>query len=175
MGDCIHNLRCALDHIAYALVLANNGEPTIRTMFPIYDLPHVYSEQVKTRLAGVAEKPAAFINSVQPYHRGHLHPNHTGTMPWVLDKLENIDKHRRLALLGVIGVVRKYTFIDDRGKPRARRNRNDHLAGMVSISVAHFEHRTLFGAAVALVIHAGGGNIGVTEHLLHFRQIRAVL
>ena len=41
-------------------------------------------------------------------------------------------------------------------------------------SVPHLEHWALFRAAVALVVHARGGNIGVTEHLLHFRQIRAV-
>lgn len=41
--------------------------------------------------------------------------------------------------------------------------------------IPHLEHGTLFRAAVALVIHARGGNVGVTEHLLHLRQIRAVL
>ena len=30
-------------------------------------------------------------------------------------------------------------------------------------------------AAVALIVQAGGGDVGVTEHLLHFRQIRAML
>lgn len=42
-------------------------------------------------------------------------------------------------------------------------------------SVAHFEHRTLFRAAVALIVHPGGGDIGMAEHLLHLRQIRAVI
>lgn len=37
------------------------------------------------------------------------------------------------------------------------------------------EHETLPRGAVALVIHARGGNVGVTEHLLHLRQIRAVI
>jgi hypothetical protein len=41
-------------------------------------------------------------------------------------------------------------------------------------SVAHLEHRTLFREAIALVVEASGGNIGVAEHLLDFREIRAV-
>ena len=36
-GDVIHNLRSALDHLAYQLVLVNGATPTRQTCFPIFD------------------------------------------------------------------------------------------------------------------------------------------
>lgn len=35
-------------------------------------------------------------------------------------------------------------------------------------SVAQFEHGTVFGATVVLILHTGGGDVGMTEHLLHY-------
>src|SRR6267378_798859 len=35
LGDCLHNLRSALDHIAWQLVLANGEKPGRDTAFPI--------------------------------------------------------------------------------------------------------------------------------------------
>ena len=43
------------------------------------------------------------------------------------------------------------------------------------ISVPYLEDRTALWAAVTLVVQAGGGNVGMAEHLLHFRQICTVL
>src|SRR5260370_16394428 len=36
-GDVIHNLRSALDHLAYQLVLVNGSTPSKQTAFPIWD------------------------------------------------------------------------------------------------------------------------------------------
>jgi len=35
VGDCLHNLRSALDHLAYQLVRVSGGTPNIHTQFPI--------------------------------------------------------------------------------------------------------------------------------------------
>jgi hypothetical protein len=35
IGDVIHNLRSALDHLAYQLVLAGGARPSTQTYFPI--------------------------------------------------------------------------------------------------------------------------------------------
>src|SRR5690348_4870221 len=36
-GDCMHNLRSALDHLAYQLVVLNKKMPGNKTFFPIHD------------------------------------------------------------------------------------------------------------------------------------------
>src|SRR5262245_47951859 len=35
LGDCVHNLRAALDHVAHELVRADGGAPGERTHFPV--------------------------------------------------------------------------------------------------------------------------------------------
>ena len=35
LGDCVHNLRAALDHLAYELVRVDGGTPGERTQFPV--------------------------------------------------------------------------------------------------------------------------------------------
>jgi hypothetical protein len=97
IGDYLHNLRSALDHLAWELVIASGGKPSPRTEFPIYKDARVY--QRKT--SGIAIRPCiaphvgTFIEGLQPYHQGDdalLHPL------WILHELSNIDKHRTLHL-----------------------------------------------------------------------------
>jgi hypothetical protein len=97
IGDYLHNLRSALDHLAWQLVIASDGKPSKRTEFPIYKNAAVY----KKRTSGTAIHPlvspdiGVLVESVQPYHEGDralLHPL------WVLHELSNIDKHRTLHL-----------------------------------------------------------------------------
>jgi hypothetical protein len=104
VGEILFNLRSALDHLAWQLVLLDGGEPNNETKFPIREKPH----NKRGDLITVNFKPAvedskiiAALNACQPY----LGP--TGeSMPiarhplWQLHKLHNIDKHR--LLLGVV-------------------------------------------------------------------------
>lgn len=110
VGDCVHNLRSALDHIVYALISTNptkpEGVPDSRTMFPIRDTKEGYLHQVTKlrRIHGTPDAVAALIDSLQPYHARDKGLDYTAHPLWVLDKLENIDKHRRLMLAS--GVAR---------------------------------------------------------------------
>jgi len=110
VGDCVHNLRSALDHIVYALISTNpakpDGVPDTRTMFPIRDTREGYLHQVtkQRRIHGAPEAVATLIDSLQPYHARDKGLDHTAHPLWILDKLENIDKHRRLMLAS--GVAR---------------------------------------------------------------------
>ncbi len=110
IGDCVHNLRSALDHIVYALILTNparRGEiPSSKAMFPIRDTREGYSHQINKmkRLDGVPDAVAALIETLQPYHTREKGLDHTLHPLSVLDKLDNIDKHRRLAIAS--GVAR---------------------------------------------------------------------
>lgn len=95
IGDYLHNLRSALDHLAWQLVIASGNTPTPRTEFPIYKDASVYQQRVGRVVIqpGVTAPIGADVESLQPYHRGDDALNHP---LWVLHDLSNIDKHRTL-------------------------------------------------------------------------------
>lgn len=91
VGDCLHNLRSALDYLVWQLVLSNPpSQPNRRNMFPICGTPKDFESQVKgKRLAGVHREAIKIIESLQPYNN----PDHPLAL---LDSLYNADKHRDL-------------------------------------------------------------------------------
>src|SRR5260370_1702342 len=46
IGECVHNLRSALDHIVWQLVLVNNQTPIKENMFPVCQTVHGFNRQV---------------------------------------------------------------------------------------------------------------------------------
>lgn len=109
MGDCVQNLRAALDHLAWQLVLAAGNTPTDRTAFPIFDSR--FNEKGNPRnlfiARGVGPKALAIIESSQPYHRGNDPERHPLS---ILHDLSNIDKHRTVLL--VVGAYDSYVSVD---------------------------------------------------------------
>lgn len=105
VADAVHNLRTTLDHIIYALIRANPsrppGTPDDKTMFPIRDTKEGYGHQISKlqRLRGLPPEATALVDLLQPYHTREKGDDHTLHPLWVLDKLENVDKHRRLNLV----------------------------------------------------------------------------
>ncbi len=69
-------------------------------MFPIRDSEEKWRKQIDVlqRLKGVTDGAKAHIDTAQPYHRRNKGLDYTKSTLWVLDELENIDKHRRLTL-----------------------------------------------------------------------------
>jgi hypothetical protein len=102
IGDCLYNLRSALDHVVYQFVISNParpaGTPNIRTMFPVRDTEAGW-KGADDRLAGVPDPICTLIDQAQPYKARNAGEDYTLNPFWVLDRLENIDKHRRLALI----------------------------------------------------------------------------
>jgi hypothetical protein len=101
IGDCLHNLRTALDYIVYELAF-RDGNPPIHNMFPICNTSIEYKRQVdeRDRLRNVPQKARAIIESLQPYTaKGgrHSHPL------YILHKLIKADKYRMLALTVICG------------------------------------------------------------------------
>lgn len=89
LGDAVHNLRAALDHLAHQLVLAQNGTPTRQTQFPIL--------RDATKAADIHPGMPQTIKSVlegsQPFRRRavvEIDPL------WCLHHLDIADKHRQL-------------------------------------------------------------------------------
>lgn len=94
VGDVVHNLRSALDHLAWQLVLANGGEPTWRTQFPIYsdEAAYLRAQGGQAQIAGMRDEDIELIEKLQPFRQpeGHEKPHHLA----VLRELSNVDKHR---------------------------------------------------------------------------------
>jgi hypothetical protein len=94
-GDCVHNLRSALDHFLYAIVLRKPAgilpgyERSIQ--FPIADCPsRMPTEKWYGLLSG---KVRTAIDGVQPYNRPHADFR---PLLGVVRDLNNSDKHRLL-------------------------------------------------------------------------------
>lgn len=96
VGDTLHNLRSALDHLVWALVETNGEMPTTDTAFPIYDEVHSYKSISPIRLKGISKEARAYIKSEQPCYRGGgSRSQHLS----FLEELNNVDKHRHLHLV----------------------------------------------------------------------------
>ena|ERR1700686_4544840 len=91
-GDVVHNLRSALDHLAYQLVFvgtAGNG-PFKNAYFPISDTAAKYETSKIGKVKGMTQDAKEAIDSIQPYRRG------VGHLLWVLHELDIADKHHAL-------------------------------------------------------------------------------
>lgn len=90
VGEVVHQLRSAVEHVAHGLVLSNGGEPTRKTAFPVH---RTRPAQLKID-GGVASEALVLVDGFQPYQAPNPseHPLH------VLNRLWNIDKHRALHL-----------------------------------------------------------------------------
>lgn len=84
-GDVIHNLRSALDHLAYQLVLVNSATPTTQTCFPIFGSAQIVTTRTR-QVQGMAQTAVDAINAANSYQGG------TDEL-WWLHKLDIADKH----------------------------------------------------------------------------------
>jgi hypothetical protein len=93
IGDCIANLRSALDHLVYAVAWLDSGTPQDDTQFPITDSPEKFeSAKRRGRLAGMSDEHVAYIELLQPYNGG-------GWLATLRD-LSNPDKHMHVVVAG---------------------------------------------------------------------------
>jgi hypothetical protein len=117
IGDAVHNLRSALDHIAYQLALGgyqtqHHGGPIPlghqrRIMFPVVatsnnpslSVGDFYAQVAKGQLRYVPHDAAAAIKALQPYQRSPGSP--ANDLLWVVNELDIIDKHRKLHAMAV--------------------------------------------------------------------------
>jgi hypothetical protein len=94
VGEFAHNLRTALDHLAWQLVLLRGGSPTRSTEFPIEKRRKWYERRLKRgALRGMSADDRAAIEQVQPYQAGECAADtYLALLAW----LNNVDKHRFL-------------------------------------------------------------------------------
>lgn len=92
LGDCIHNLRCALDHTIWQVTSLDGGAPNRGTQFPIASgSESQFEKMAKTRIGGLSPEHRELVKRVQPYHLGQNAAAHPLA---VLADLSNTDKHR---------------------------------------------------------------------------------
>lgn len=115
IGDCLQNMRVALDHLAWALAESTGKEPPHHTSFPIYLNPDAFHERNKAgkatgrsglrRIEEIPDEAQAIIEKLQPYHGDDplMHPL------WILNEYSRIDRHRTLS---VMYAVSDYTDFD---------------------------------------------------------------
>lgn len=105
-GDAIQNIRAALDHLVWQLVIANGKKPNTGNAFPIWlTRPSTAKQRGRwqTQLRGVHSDYRARIKALQPHNR----PQEAPELPLaVLAALSNTDKHR-IVLPAVLAVDEK--------------------------------------------------------------------
>lgn len=105
IGEIAHNLRSALDGLAWQLALLNTADPFARTQFPIFSIghtaeanrPHFWETNDGPRMIrSIENRFLETIESVQPYKRG----NGGRRNPlFLLSELNNTDKHRVITVV----------------------------------------------------------------------------
>lgn len=143
VGDAVHNLRSALDHIAFALaqhgakgagvVMSETEERNIQ--FPVCDDCGAFKEALRRgRLPHVKQAYRDHIGQWQPYRTDPQHPERT--VPGVLQRLDNTDKHRVLVTMSNVIHWHAYVLPPGVEKPKA-----EHLPAdtwEVGVKVATF-------------------------------------
>ena len=100
VGDAIHNLRSALDHLMWQLVEAGGGTPDRNTYFPICESAQQYASAMGNReIQKITPDARNIIASVQPY------VTFDQTL-WLIHQLDIFDKHR--LLLTVVAAMDKW-------------------------------------------------------------------
>lgn len=116
IGECVYNMRSALDHLAYGLNIAGSGQDPPPN-WGISQFP-IYSDRLTYRKGGRRGRPArqliehfprgakAAVERVQPYHGRKDDPASARRLS-DLSELSNIDKHRRfpVAAAGQQGMI----------------------------------------------------------------------
>ena len=99
-GDVFGCLRASLDHLVWALSSFNTTAYAENTQFPILEEPN--APRFKRQTNNVPAGAVAIIDSLQPYSRGKDRKAFEGHLLWRLNRLCNIDKHRRIPLHGSV-------------------------------------------------------------------------
>ena len=94
IGEILYNLRSALDHLVWQLVLANEQKPSRHNAFPIVEEEKDWPKK-KEQLKGVAPGVETMIERLQLFTGGIGLPFDVRAFQ-TLNTLCNIDKHRYL-------------------------------------------------------------------------------
>lgn len=98
-GEIVHHMRSGLDHLVNALVVRNEGKPTIRHQFPICSTEMAFKQACERgQIKGVGATARRLIQSVQPFTT----PTPNDTILYVVSQYDNADKHRLLVVVTAV-------------------------------------------------------------------------
>jgi hypothetical protein len=118
IGDCLHNLRSALDHLVYRLALKNGAsrEFADKTFFPIYLTKTRFDDRVKKLVKPfIGSTALTEIEKCQPYSAYDV-PEEADI--WILSQLDIFDKHRLLVIAGQQFAATEFTLTLASGEQR---------------------------------------------------------
>jgi hypothetical protein len=130
IGDCLHNLRSALDNLAYELAVRHHGTSPLperfdrRSEFPIFGDREWKAHERRNKIGCIHPKAHAIIKRLQPYNNGDEFASHP---LWQLHELSNMDKHRAPH----ITQVAVSAWADNPHTP--------HVPGTITINLGPFE------------------------------------
>jgi hypothetical protein len=130
IGDCLHNLRSALDNLAYELAVGHQGSSPLpdsfdrRSEFPIFGDREWTERERRNKIGHINPRAQAIIKRLQPHNRGD---EYASDALWMLSELNNMDKHRAPHITQV-AVSAWADFPDAR-----------HLPGTIHINLGPFE------------------------------------
>ena len=111
LGDCIHNLRSSLDHLAFALAdLDSPNRDRDRdnvTQFPVtQSQSHWDADGIQRRFTYISDRHRRTIEEVQPWF---TQPNDVAVHPLsILERLDNRDKHRLISVVALANDLWSY-------------------------------------------------------------------
>lgn len=113
LGEIIHDLRSALDHLAFAMAVRHSGpapeplpspSPWRRIEFPIFLSEPEFDVNGHKKLWGVRPGLLTIVKELQPF-KCRYGPADTDHL-WIVHELSNRDKHRSLNFVGfAAGVI----------------------------------------------------------------------
>ena len=89
IGDCVHNLRTALDYIICTAVVTNGRQITRRHGFPIALSQKKFETDCVSKIAGTSQEVARLVRRLKPY-KGGCEPF------WIIHNLDALDKHQAI-------------------------------------------------------------------------------
>jgi hypothetical protein len=113
-GDVVHDLRSALDHLAWQLALLNTATPYDRTQFPIALSPGEFNSKTGQKMIrDFSAKHRALVETFQPYNGGDPRDDAPFAPHALRDLriLSNTDKHKLLNA----SIARKARQLEPRG------------------------------------------------------------
>ena len=142
IGEIVHNLRSALDHLVWQLVRDNGNQPSEANSFPIVSLANRddWERISKNKLKGVSDEMKERIRRIQPFAVG---ARYDVTALSRLNHLSNVDRHRRsLQLTRSITGLKGDRNSDDDSDPYQRLRNDPNIKEKVEIGI-QFRHHIL--------------------------------
>jgi hypothetical protein len=153
VGDIVHNLRSALDHLVLHLALLHGTKLEVAaelTSFPVALNAPEFRSAIRSFKRCISLDALAALKSCQPYVAAKLRglPAESHTL-YVISKLDNTDKHRTLLFLTEAFQVTDATITDESGfiaKPAIKPNvwiemKDRAEIGSLDLSLVDFERK----------------------------------